>query len=121
VIASASFLIALLGAWLWTSFVAPAIARGFGVPMASGWRLNRRNQHLGRLNYVWGCGMFAGGSGLFLFITLRQYLCCILIAATFPHLSGPSLALRLIICLAAGWLFGVFTAPQREMSDFPLR
>lgn len=120
-IASASFLIAVLGAWLWASFVAPAIARGFGVPMASGWRLDRRNQHLSKLHYVWACGVFAAGSGLFLFITLRQYLCCILIAGAFPRVSGSYLALRLIICLAAGWFFGVFTAPQHEMSDFPLR
>lgn len=68
---------------------------------------------------MWGLGAFAAGSGLFWFITLRQYLCCMLIAARFPHLSGPSLALRLIICTAAGWLFGVFTVPQHGMSDFP--
>ena len=120
-IASASVLIAILGAWVWASFVAPAIARSFGVPIASGWRLDRHNQHLRKLHYVWGCGAFAVGSGLFLFITLRQYLYCMLIAARFPHLTGPSLALRLIICVAAGWLFGVFTVPQHEISDFPIR
>jgi hypothetical protein len=121
VIASASLVIAIMGAWLWTSFVAPAIARGFGVPIASGWRLNRRNQHLSKVHYVWGCGVFAGGSGLFLFVLLRQYLYCILIVGRFPHLSGPNLASRLIICLAAGLVFGIFTAPQRETSDFFLR
>jgi hypothetical protein len=121
VVASASFLIAILSAWLWTSSVAPAISRSFGVPMASGWRLVRRNQHLGKLHYVWGCGVFAGASGLFFFITLRQWLYCKLMTGRFPALSGPHLALRLIICLAAGWLFGVCTAPQHEMSDFPLQ
>jgi hypothetical protein len=54
VIASASFLIAVRGAWLWSSFVAPVIARGFGVPMVPGWRLSRRNQHLSEPDYVMG-------------------------------------------------------------------
>jgi hypothetical protein len=121
VITSASLLVAILGAWVWTSFVVPAIARGFGVPMASGWRLGRRNQDLRKLHYVWGCGVFAVGSGLFLFITLRQFLCCKLITGRFPPPDEPYLALRLIICLAAGWLFGVFTAPRQEIADFFLR
>ena len=79
-IASASSLTAILVAWLWAGFVAPTIARGFDVPMASGWRISRRNQYLSKLQYVWTCGVFA-----------------------------------------AGWVFGVLTAPQHEMSDFPLR
>lgn len=120
-ITSASFLIASLGAWVWTSFVAPAIARGFGVPMASGWRLGRRNQRLSKLYYVWGCGAFSVGSGLFWFITLRQCLCCELITGRLPHLLEPYLALRLIICFAAGWLFGFLTAPRQEIADFFLR
>ena len=119
--ASASFLIAILGAWAWTGFVAPAIARGFGVPMASGWRLDRRNQYLSKLYYVWACGVFAAGSGLFLFITLRQCLYCGLSVGRFPHLSGPTVAVRLIICSAAGWLFGVLSAPRHEVSDLPLQ
>ncbi len=117
-IALSSFLIAILGAWLWTGYVAPAISRNFGVPIVSGWRLDRRNRYLSKLHYVWGCGVFAVGSGLFFFITLRQCLCCLLIAESFPRLRGPQLGLRLIISLAAGWLFGVSTAPQHEMSDF---
>ena len=120
-IASASFLIAVLGAWLWSSFVAPVIARGFGVPMLSGWRLNRRNQHLSKPDYVWGCGAFAVGTGLFTFLTLRQCLYCTIEYVRFPHLAGSYLGLRLVICVAAGLLFGVFTAPHHEMSDFPLR
>lgn len=119
--ASASLLIAILGAWLWTSFAAPTIARGFGVPILSGWRLVRRDQHLIKPHYVWGCGVFAVGSGLFLFLTLRQYLYCRLVIHGSAHLTGPYLALRLIICWFAGWLFGLFTAPQNAMSDFRLR
>jgi hypothetical protein len=118
-IAWASFAISILCAWVWASYLAPAIIRGFGVPVASGWRLVRRNQYLSRLHYVWGCGVAAVGSGLFLFISLRQCMCCFLIAHKFPRVSGPYLGLRLIICLGAGWLFGVFTAPQYETLEFP--
>ena len=120
-IASADILIAGLAAWLWTSFVAPVIARGFGVPIVSGWRLNRRNQHLSKSEYVWGCGAFAFGTGLFTFLTLRQCLYCIITSDKLPHLAGSYLGPRLLLCIAAGWLFGVFTAPQREVSDFPLQ
>ena len=112
-------LVAILIAWVWISFVAPAIARGFGVPMISGWRLSRRNQHLNRLDYVWGCGVFAVGVGLFLFLTLRQCLYWELVCGRIPSLREPYVALRLIICLGAGWPFGFFTAPLRQMS-FPL-
>ena len=120
-IAAASFLIAIIGAWLWTSFAAPPITRSLGMPMVSGWRLDRHNRHMSKRGYVWGCGVFAVGSGLFLFITLRQCLYCELLTKRLPHLSGPTLAIRLIVCLAGGWLFGVLTAPQHEMSDFPFR
>lgn len=118
---SASFLIAILGAWLWTGFAAPAVARSFGLPMVSGWRLDRCNRHLSKPDYVWGCGVFAVGTGLFALLNLRQCLYCELTANRLPHFSGSILALRLIICLAGGWLFGILTPPQQEMSDFPLR
>lgn len=89
--------------------------------MASGWWLNRRNQHLSKPDYVWGCGAFAVGTGLFALLTLRQCLYCIIACVRFPHLVGSYLGLRLLICVVAGLLFGVFTAPQREVSDLPLR
>ncbi|MGA8428808.1 MAG: hypothetical protein WB729_03230 [Candidatus Sulfotelmatobacter sp.] len=120
-IALVTCLIAILGAWLWTSFAAPAICRAFGVPMVSGWRLARQNQRLTKPYYVRACGLFAIGSGLFLFFTLKQCLYCSLIVGRFPHVSGTILAVRLIVCLMAGWIFGVFTAPQTGMSGFPLR
>jgi len=116
---SASFLVAVLCAWLWTAFVAPPITRSLGVPMVSGWRVGKRNRHLSKQDYVWGCGVFAAGSGLFLCLALWQCLYCRLVANRFPHLGGRALAIRLIICLAGGLLFGILTAPQHEMSDFP--
>jgi hypothetical protein len=67
--ALADFLIPILAAWLWTGFVAPAVLRGFGVPLASGfWRLDRRNRHLSKQQYVRGVGVFAWGTGMFLFL-----------------------------------------------------
>jgi hypothetical protein len=115
-----SLLIAILVAWLWAGFAAPAIVRNFGVPIVSGLRLARQNRHLYKPYYIWGCGVFAVGLGLFLLFTLRQYLCCLLIAAKLPHQGERELAIRLIICLAMEWLFGVFTAPELEISDLIL-
>ena len=120
-IPSASLFVAIVAAWLWTGFAVPPITRSFGVPMVSGWRLGKRNRHLNKQDYVWCCGVFAVGSGLFLFIMLWQSLYCILVAGRFPHLGGRTLAIRMIVCLAGGLLFGIFTAPRHEMSDFPLR
>ena len=59
--ALASFLMATLGVWLWTGFAAPPVARSFGQPMLSGWRLDRRNRYLSKPDYVWICGVFARG------------------------------------------------------------
>jgi hypothetical protein len=39
--------------------------------MASGqWKWNRRNQHLSKRQYVWSFGVFAWGTGAFLFFAL---------------------------------------------------
>jgi len=115
-----SLLIAILIAWLWTGFVARAFVRKFGVPIVSDWRLARQNRPLYKAYYIWGCGVFAVGLGLFLLFTFMQYLCCMLIAGKLPHQGERELAIRLIICLAMGWLFGVFTVPELEISDFIL-
>jgi hypothetical protein len=113
-----SLLIAILIAWLWTGFVAPAFVPNFGVPIVSGWRLARQNRHLYKPYYIWGCGVFAVGLGLFLLFTLTQYLCCMLIATKLPHQGERELAIRLIIWLAMGWLFDLFTVPELAISDF---
>lgn len=84
-------------------------------------RFSEMEEVLRKPEYVWGCGVFAVGSGLFVLITLRGCIYCELTANRLPHFGGLVLALRLIICLFGGWLFGSITAPQNEVSDFPLR
>jgi hypothetical protein len=112
VTARASFLMSLLAAWLWAWFVAPAILRAFGVPMASGqWRWNRRNQHLSKRQYVWGYGVFAWGTGMFLLFALRDYLSWKMIGDSFSHPTPARVVLELFIFLGAGWTGGAYGAP----------
>jgi hypothetical protein len=115
-----SWLVAILCGWLWASFVAPAAIRSLGIPMVSGWQLIRSNRYLSRRQYIWGCGVLAVGSGLFWFLTIRPEMFCLLTVNRFVHQSGVILAVRLILCMGAGWFFGLITA-QSEMSDFILR
>ena len=111
VTALASFLIPLLAAWLWAWFVAPAVLRAFGVPMASGqWRWNRRNQHLSKRQHVWGYGVFAWGAGTFLFFALRDYLSWRMTGDRFSQPTPVRVALELIIFLGAGWTVGAYRA-----------
>ena len=117
VISAASWLTAVLVAWLWASFVAPAALRAFGIPTVSGWQLVRRNRHLARPYYIWACGAFAFGLGLFWALTIRQEMCCLLTTRTLAQMTRTSFGLRLILCVGAGWVYGLLTAPQGEMSD----
>ena len=116
VTALTSFFIALLSAWLWTWFVAPAILRAFGVPMVSGqWRWNRRNEHLSKRQYVWGYGVFAWGTGMFLFFARRDYLSWRMLGDTFSHPTPARVLLELIIFLGAGWTVGAYAAPEHNI------
>ena len=96
-------------------FAAPAILRTFGVPVASGmWRLDRRNQHLNKMQYVWGFGVFSWGLGMFLFFTVSRYLDWKLLDDKFSRLSPVRILFYFLIWLAAGWITGIFGAPHRE-------
>jgi hypothetical protein len=113
VTALASPFIALLSAWLWTWFVAPAILRAFGVPMVSGqWRWNRRDKHLSKRQYVWGYGVFAWGTGMFLFFVLTDYLSWRMLGDRFSRPTPVRVALELVIFLGAGWTVGAYGAPK---------
>lgn len=104
----ANFLIAAACGLVWTNFAAPGILRAFGVPVAFGmWRIERRNQSLNRTQYVWACGVFMWGLGMFLFFETLFYL-----------VKTPLPTFRtLLTWLAAGWLIGVFGARHREHAD----
>ena len=118
VTALANFLIALACGLVWMGFAGPAILRAFGVPVAFGtWRIDRRNQYLNRAQYVWACGVFRWGLGMFLFFAISKYLDWRLLGNRFSYLSPMRTFGLLLTWLAAGWLFGVFSAPHREDAD----
>lgn len=109
-----NFLIAAASGLLWTNFVAPAILRTFGVPVAFGmWRVHRRNQNLSRTQYAWGLGVFMWGLGMFLFFVI------------FSHLEWRQLGVKnpmrifgmLLSWLVLGWLVGILGARHRQEAD----
>ena len=104
--------ISIFVAWLWMGVVAPSIVRPFGVPMAYGyWRLDRRNQHLSRRQYVWGFGVFAWGMGMLLFIISQSFGERLLSGRSLPSTRGWIIWVAATFVL--GWLFGELTAPPR--------
>jgi hypothetical protein len=114
VTAIANFLIAGACGAMWTGLVAPTILRTFGVPVAFGmWRINRRNQNLSRTQYVWGCGVFMWGLGMFLLFVISRYLDWKLLGVKIPIRIFWSL----LTWLTAGWLLGVLSARLREDAD----
>jgi hypothetical protein len=115
----AAYLIAIVCGLLWMAVVTPAILRAFGVPVAIAiWRLDRRNQHLGRTQYIWACGVFQWGVGMFVFFTVSRYLESRLLGERFSSFLSPvGITVGLLTWLAVGWLFGVFSAPHREGTD----
>jgi hypothetical protein len=118
VTALANFLIAIACGLLWVGFAAPAILRTFGVPVAFGaWRIDRRNQHLKRTQYVWACGVFMWGLGMFVFSTIFRYLDWRLLGDKFSHLSAMRVLEEFLTWLVVGLAFGVFSAPHRKHAD----
>jgi hypothetical protein len=118
VITVANFLIAAACGLLWTTFAAPAILRLLGIPVAFGiWRIDRRNQHLTKTQYVWGFGVFMWGIGMFLFFVIARYLDWKLLGVKIPM----NIFVALVTWLTAGWLVGVLGARRREGADLPSR
>jgi len=109
------FLIAILSWLFWIGVVAPAILLRLGVPIAFGlWRIDRRNQSLSRKQYVWAVGVFTFGIGMFFFSATFQYDDWKLVGAP---MSPMHIMVRLLGCLAGGWLFGLLSAPHRKGTD----
>lgn len=113
-IALAILLTSTLAALLWMGVVAPAILRAFGVPMVLGFRRDRRNRYLTRRQYAWGFGVFTWALGMFLFITIWNYLDLRLLGDTLSHPDAFHTIIWLLIWLASGLLFGIFTSPRRH-------
>ncbi|HKW76694.1 MAG TPA: hypothetical protein VJN64_14280 [Terriglobales bacterium] len=116
--ALAIFLIAIGCGLAWAGLVAPTLLRVFGLPVALGvWRLDRRNQHLSRTQYVWFFGVFTWGLGMFLFFTISRYLEWKLLGDRSANQHSTQIIGALLIWLLAGWLFGLWTAPPRNGAD----
>jgi hypothetical protein len=111
------FCIAIVCVLLWIGVLAPAILRAFGVPRAMGIRrIDRGNQRLSRTQYIWACGVFEWGGGMFVFSTVSNYVGG-LFGDRFAFLSPGRMIGWLLTWLAGGWLFGILTAPHREGTD----
>lgn len=114
----AVFLISVGCSLLWTGLAAPAILRSFGVPISfAPWRIDNRNKHLNKIHYLWGVGVFSFGLGMFLFFTIWQYLEWKLLGQESPHPSAARVIVDLLLCLAAGFSWGIWSAPRRKRAD----
>jgi hypothetical protein len=108
-------LIAMACALSWMGIVAPAILHSLPIDFGL-WGVARR-KFLGKTHYVWAFGVFSYGLGMFLFSMISKYLEWKLLGDRFSHTSPTHIIVGLLIWLAGGWLFGVFTAPQRNGVD----
>lgn len=106
---AAVFLGTLAFALLWSSVIAPTIARAFGVRAAIGFRLDRKNQHLSRRQFFWACGVLSVGIGIFI-CTVGMDL-----GDQLSQMRSKHTISSLVIALIAGASsYGVAAAPHRE-------
>ncbi len=78
------------------------------------WRTDRKNQYLTRSQYVWVYGVVNFGAGIFLFMTVADYLGWKLLGEPSSRLSPWHLIWNLAFAISVGVSFGVIT---REVSD----
>lgn len=113
----AVLLAAVASAVLWISVLAPAIAHLFGVPLAFGFkRRDGKNQQLTKLQFFWGFGVLTWGIGMFLWVTMWDFLEWKLLG---DQSSGASLrpahiGARLVIMLVFGAIVGFWSAPDKH-------
>jgi hypothetical protein len=118
VLAISLFLTAISCALLWVGLVAPALMRAVGIPLSGGlWRRARRNQHLSKGQYVWAYGIFSYGIGMFLFMTVLDYLQWKLMGDAYMHRDAKHIFINLLIWLAGGCFVGVMAYRHRPDAD----
>jgi hypothetical protein len=109
------FLVAILVGWLWMGFIGPSILRVFGVPAKFGlWRLDRRNQHLSKQQYVWGFGVFIWAVGMVLSTTTWDYLNWRFAGDKLTPHDAAHIAMRIAIFLGGGLFVGAFSGSSRH-------
>jgi len=118
----AALIISIACALFWTGVAAPATLRVFGVPVAFGvWRLDRRNRHLSRTQYVWAFGVFSWAVGMFFFSVVFGYLRWKLLGEQFAYPTPRHIAVDLLVCLLMGWVIGVLSSANRNTVDPTIR
>ena len=101
---------------VWIGFVAPTIVRALGVPVAIGFgRLDRKNRHLSKLQWVWAFGAFMWGGGMFLYSTMFDYLSWRVMDDQFSHPRLGHVIVRLVVTVLFGALFVVMTVRDPEV------
>ncbi len=114
-----AFLLPCASFILWIGVVTPLAGRAFGVPARFGfWRIPRKNQHLGRWQYFWLFGMLGFAPGMFLLLTMKDYLQWKLIGHEYVYaFSARVLAGELVLSLAGGLAVGLCRPHQKSASD----
>ena len=117
-LATALFLASLVCTYLWIAVIAPLLMRAVGVPVGIGlWRIDRRNQHLSRRQYVWAVGIVAWGMGMFLGMNVSDYLEWRFGGDAFAPHTLIRIAISFLIWALAGWQFGVLSFRHRASAD----
>jgi hypothetical protein len=102
---------------MWVCVVAPLIGRSFGVPLAFGlWRLDRKNAHLTKAQFVLWFGMFCVGVGMFLYDAVFDYLSSTLLHDDLGHASNRVVG-GLIVAILCGLLVGLLSTPKRQTNQ----
>ena len=116
--ALAIFLVGLVCVLLWMCLLAPLILRLFGVPVTFAvWRLDRRNQQLTRMQYVWSFGVVEWGIGMFFFFTVSDYLEWKMLGYRLSYRTPKQIIMELVTCMAIGLLLGFWSARDRNRTD----
>jgi hypothetical protein len=79
----------------------------FGVPARiSPWRIDRRNQHLTRNQFIWSIGVLGFGMGMLLLFATLSY-------GEGRHITLRSVSVWLLGALICGFGIGFSSAPHR--------
>jgi hypothetical protein len=101
-----------LAALLWVCFVGPWIARLCGVPVrAAFWTMNRENQQLTRLQFVWAFGVLVCGFGIFIFNLAPDVIRHVLVEKPWSA-KLKDLGFSLALSMFMGIVIGFWCAPD---------
>jgi hypothetical protein len=106
-------------ALLWVCFVGPWIARLFGIPVrAAFWRMDRQDQRLTRLQFVWAFGVLVFGVGFFIFNLDSDIIHRVLLEKRWSA-KVLDLAFELVLSVFMGIVIAFWCAPT-QMGESPV-